>query len=174
MDKGYAHLNFEYATFLRDKIVFHHKHTEFEGDISLEKFLKHQKPDSFEIDKWYVAHHICCFLRMLLLGSTTNSFTTRWLVCLLTYFYSIEIVSQLLDLQESVFRMQGSIIRMREMNDCRAGALIPLVLESYAIYTMVTHFLTKMVDSKYPPPSNFVRQLPADPYLKLDCPWHAA
>lgn len=63
----------------------------------------------------------------------------------------MELVSHIMDLQDSVFKLERAIVEPRNVNDCKAGALIPLVMESYAIYTMLTYFLTKMVESTYFP-----------------------
>lgn len=54
-----------------------------------------------------------------------------------------------MDLQDSVFKLERAIVEPRNVNDCKAGALIPLVMESYSIYTMLTFFLQKMVESMY-------------------------
>ncbi len=119
----------EYGLFIKDKINFHHRHNEFEGDFSLEKFKRYVKLETIEIDHWYVQSptHFAQYI--------TNT------------FHSIELVSQLMDLQEAVFKLERIIIEPRNVNDCKAGALIPLVLESYAIYSLLNLFLTKMVES---------------------------
>eukprot|EP00026_Physarum_polycephalum_P001759 Phypoly_transcript_01761.p1 GENE.Phypoly_transcript_01761~~Phypoly_transcript_01761.p1 ORF type:complete len:997 (+),score=299.16 Phypoly_transcript_01761:86-3076(+) len=109
-DKGYADLCNEYGLFLKDKILFHHRHTEFEGDFSLEKFRKFVNVEDLEMDK------------------------------------CMELVSHIMDLQDSVFKLERAIVEPRNVTDCKAGALIPLVMESYAIYTMLTFFLQKMVE----------------------------
>jgi hypothetical protein len=68
---------------------------------------------------------------------------------------SMELVAHIMDLQDSVFKLERAIVEPRNVTDCKAGALIPLVMESYAIYTILTFFLTKMVESMISPYSFF-------------------
>ncbi|KAF2068752.1 hypothetical protein CYY_009926 [Polysphondylium violaceum] len=58
----------------------------------------------------------------------------------------LQAVSHLMDLLDAVFRMQNAIVSATPYNDCKTSAFIPLVLESYAIYIMIVHFLSHLVD----------------------------
>jgi len=65
---------------------------------------------------------------------------------------SNQIVNHLLDLNESVLRMQSAVFNVknpRELTECRVAALIPLVIEAYAAYTLTVYFLKKLPDCKY-------------------------
>jgi len=58
----------------------------------------------------------------------------------------LQATSHLMDLLDAVFRMQNAIVGATPYNDCKTSAFIPLVLESYAIYIMIVHFLSHLVD----------------------------
>ncbi|KAN0000816.1 hypothetical protein ACTFIZ_001260 [Dictyostelium cf. discoideum] len=58
----------------------------------------------------------------------------------------LQTVNRLMDLTDAVFRMHNSIVSATPYNDCKTSAFIPLVLESYAIYILVVHFLTNLID----------------------------
>jgi len=62
---------------------------------------------------------------------------------------SNQLVTHLLDLNEAVLRMQSATFNVRnprELTECRVAALIPLVIEAYAIYTLTVYFLKKLPD----------------------------
>lgn len=64
--------------------------------------------------------------------------------------HSMQTIGHMLDLQEVVCKMMRMIFVIRTAKDlveCRVACLVPLVLESYAIYQMTEYFLKRLVDS---------------------------
>ncbi|EGC33912.1 hypothetical protein DICPUDRAFT_48677 [Dictyostelium purpureum] len=55
-------------------------------------------------------------------------------------------VSHLMDLMDACFRMHNTVVNSTPYNDCKTSSFIPLVLESYAIYILIVHFFTHLVD----------------------------
>jgi hypothetical protein len=59
---------------------------------------------------------------------------------------SMEIVTHLLDHQDAALRFERDVLAQSEINSTQVFALIPLVLETYAIYSVVTYFLKQLVN----------------------------
>ncbi|KAL6053856.1 sla2 Src-like adaptor 2 [Balamuthia mandrillaris] len=109
---GYGVLNVAYIDFLISKIRFHNKHPVFDGNISLEAFLR----------------------------KTNNR--------LPDHNTSFEMIAHLLDHQENLLKFEKLIFAHRELlNELEVFALIPCVLESYAIYSVITYFMKQLINS---------------------------
>jgi len=55
-------------------------------------------------------------------------------------------VKQLNDMQDSILRLEKLILTTKRLNECTVSAFIPLVIEAFAIYTLIVHFLKKISD----------------------------
>jgi len=59
------------------------------------------------------------------------------------------LATHLLDLQKSVLDFQKTVFQEPALNDCKVSAFIPLVIESYAIYTLTVWLLKRIAERKY-------------------------
>lgn len=55
-------------------------------------------------------------------------------------------VTHMLDLQQCIYKLQRAILDVKVVDDCRAAALIPLVVESYNLYMLETYLIRKLVE----------------------------
>jgi hypothetical protein len=56
-------------------------------------------------------------------------------------------VTHMLDLQQSIHKIQKAIYAQNAVDDMKASAFIPIILESYSLYTLETHLIKKLVQS---------------------------
>ncbi len=59
---------------------------------------------------------------------------------------SLQAVNLMIDLQQSIYRVHRKVFEQKEVNEFLASALIPLVVESYNLYTLETYFIRKLVE----------------------------
>ncbi|KYR02947.1 I/LWEQ domain-containing protein [Tieghemostelium lacteum] len=58
----------------------------------------------------------------------------------------LQACSHFMDLLDAIFRLHNTVVSATPYNDCKTSAFIPLVLDSYAIYIFIVHYLTVLVD----------------------------
>lgn len=58
----------------------------------------------------------------------------------------LEIVTHLLDHQDAALRFERDVLGMLQLNSTQVFGLIPLVLETYAVYSVITYFLRQLVN----------------------------
>jgi len=58
----------------------------------------------------------------------------------------LQIVTHMLELHQSIFLIQSRLFESKDLSDIKACCLIPLVMESYNLYSMETYLIYKLVD----------------------------
>jgi huntingtin-interacting protein 1-related protein len=122
----------EYVTFLTEKVNFHKAHPEFEGILNLDEYMKKIAGGVPRPEKLYEK-------------------TYKYLTLFHSLVHRMEVIGHLLDLQDACLKMDRHVFSVKspkDLTECRVASLIPLTLESYAIYTMVVFMLKKLVDRK--------------------------
>ncbi|PRP76731.1 I/LWEQ domain-containing protein [Planoprotostelium fungivorum] len=59
---------------------------------------------------------------------------------------NLSALTHMSELQASICRMGNKIFEGKDLIDCKTACLIPLVIESYNIYTLCTHLIRNLVD----------------------------
>ena len=60
----------------------------------------------------------------------------------------LQCVIHMLDLQAAINNIQKSVLEIQNLDECKVSALLPLVVESYNLYTLEVLFIKKLVQGK--------------------------
>eukprot|EP00027_Filamoeba_sp_ATCC50430_P004369 CAMPEP_0168548420 /NCGR_PEP_ID=MMETSP0413-20121227/4549_1 /TAXON_ID=136452 /ORGANISM="Filamoeba nolandi, Strain NC-AS-23-1" /LENGTH=999 /DNA_ID=CAMNT_0008578717 /DNA_START=91 /DNA_END=3090 /DNA_ORIENTATION=+ len=58
----------------------------------------------------------------------------------------LSVVNNMMELQTSIYQVHRGLMEQKDFSDCKVSCLIPLVLESYNLYTIETFLIRKLVD----------------------------
>lgn len=61
----------------------------------------------------------------------------------------MEVISHLLDLLVCAQKIYEAIFQGKDLSDAKTAPLLPTVLESYGVYTILVYLLKKMVDGMH-------------------------